>query len=327
MRTLFQLQYHLAMSHAVPQLKLVCPLDVMTEWEEMLWGVLRRWSVQMCNKAPGSMCKNIIVRTHYRRQVLEAHGTREEFSSAAYRGAGPLPTQYRASGFKDADEAGIILGAKYLENKNFRAYIQSIAEYLPSGLWHEIGHTEGDHDEGGYKAGEDASRTLTIKCGDGSPNWADPSPLDCLRYSLADVRQLGVDALDTYREQDLSMYERAIMFPTCAEVRSGVQLGLCAPGSAARQRGAADSLPHSLHLVGLRGGGGEGARARREPRPCCACRRAPSTLHKRNVTRLLQMWEMPMSKTGETDSLRKREKLHTLRPRMSWAPLRTGWET
>ena len=258
MRTLFQLQYHLAMSHAVPQLKLVCPLDVMTEWEEMLWGVLRRWSVQMCNKAPGSMCKNIIVRTHYRRQVLEAHGTREEFSSAAYRGAGPLPTQYRASGFKDADEAGIILGAKYLENKNFRAYIQSIAEYLPSGLWHEIGHTEGDHDEGGYKAGEDASRTLTIKCGDGSPNWADPSPLDCLRYSLADVRQLGVDALDTYREQDLSMYERAIMFPTCAEVRSGVQLGLCAPGSAARQRGAADSLPHSLHLVGLRGGGGRG---------------------------------------------------------------------
>ena len=142
-----------------------------------------------------------------------------------------LPTQYRASGFKDADEAGIILGAKYLENKNFQAYIQSIAEYLPSGLWHEIGHTEGDHDEGGYKAGEDASRTLTIKCGDGSPNWADPSPLDCLRYSLADVRQLGIDALEAYREQDLSMYERAIMFPTCAEVRSGVQLGLCAPGS------------------------------------------------------------------------------------------------
>ena len=260
MRTLFQLQYHLAMSHAVPQLKLVSPLDVMTEWEEMLWGILRRWSVQMCNKARGSMCINVIVRTHYRRQVLEANGTRAEFSGAAYRDAGPLPTQYRESGFKDADEADIVLGPRYLENKTFPAYIKSIAEYLPIGLWHEIGYTEGDHDEGGYKAGEDPSRTLTIKCGDGSPNWADPSPLDCLTHSLADVRQLGVEALETYCAQNLSMYERAIMLPTSEEVKSGVQVGLCTPGSGARQHSAADSLlPHSLHLVGLRGWGeGEG---------------------------------------------------------------------
>ena len=270
MRTLFQLQYHLLMSHAVPQLKLVCPLDVMTEWEEMLWGILRRWSVQMCNKAPGSMCINIIVRTHYRRQVQEAHGTRQEFSAAAYRGAGPLPTQYEASGFKDADEADIILGAKYLDNKNCQAFIRTIAEFLPSGLWHEIGDAS---------AGGDASRTLTIKCGDSSPNWADPSPLDCSKHSLADVRQQGVDALEAYGAQDLSEHERAIMFPTSADrevkewgaaraMRTGQR------GPAARRSRLAASLAPPGRVKG--GGEGEGARARREPPPR---RRVQATEH------------------------------------------------
>ena len=137
-RTLFQMQYHLAMAHALPQLKLVCPLDVMTEWEEMLWGTLRRWSVQMCNKARGSMCVNAIVRTHYRRQVLEDYGTREEFSGAAYRGTGPLPEQYRLSGFERADQEDLIVGPEYLQHKNFPAYRQQIAPYLVVGKWHTV---------------------------------------------------------------------------------------------------------------------------------------------------------------------------------------------
>ena len=224
MRTLFQLQYHLAMSHAVPQLKLVCPLDVMTEWEEMMWGVLRRWSVQMCNKAKGSMCVNAIVRTHYRREVLEKHGTREEFSSAAYRSGGALPTQYSRSGFEDADKEDIVLDSTYLGNKNFPAYIMNIAEYLATGQWHEVGYTELEEGEGQYAAGEDDARTLTIKCGDASPNWADPSPLDCSDHSLADVKRLSAEAFEAYSEQNLSEYERAIMLPTNTStdgVRSG----------------------------------------------------------------------------------------------------------
>ena len=166
------------MSHALPQLKLVCPLDVMTEWEEMLWGILRKWSVQMCNKARGSMCINAIVRTHYRRQVLEEYGKREEFSGATYRGSGPLPTQYRESGFEDADREDIVLGPRYLKNKNFQAFRRSIAEHLKVGKWHLLGTAEGD---------DEAS--LTLLCGDHSPDWADPAPLDCSRHSLADVRR------------------------------------------------------------------------------------------------------------------------------------------
>jgi hypothetical protein len=222
-RTLFQLQYHLAMSHALPQLKLVCPLDVMTEWEEMLWGILRRWSVQTCNKAPGTMCVNAIVRTHFRREVLEHYGTREEFSGAAYRGTGPLPTQYRQSGFEDADKEDLVLGATYLENKNFPAYIQNIAEYLENGRWHKIGYTEGEDEDEPYTAGEDNARTLTILCGDSSRNWADPAPLNCSTHSLADVRRISEEALKAYSEKNLSVHERAIVLSRNAsmEVQSG----------------------------------------------------------------------------------------------------------
>ena len=71
-RTLFLMQYHLAMSHLVPQLKLVCPLDVMTEWEEMLWGPLRRNTVNTCNKARGTACVNALLRTQTRRRLKDS---------------------------------------------------------------------------------------------------------------------------------------------------------------------------------------------------------------------------------------------------------------
>ena len=59
------------------------------------------------------MCINAIVRTHYRRQVLEEYGKREEFSGATYRGSGPLPTQYREGGFEGADRKDLVLCPRY----------------------------------------------------------------------------------------------------------------------------------------------------------------------------------------------------------------------
>ena len=78
------------------------------------------------------------VRTHYRRQVLVDYGTREEFSGAAYRGTGPLPEQYRLSGFERADQEDLIVGPEYLQHKNFPAYRQQIAPYLVVGKWHTV---------------------------------------------------------------------------------------------------------------------------------------------------------------------------------------------
>ena len=216
-RTLFQLQYHLLMSHALPQLKLVCPLDVMTEWEEMLWGTLRRWSVQMCNKARGSMCVNAIVRTYFRSQVQESYGVREEFSGAAYRGTGPLPTAYRESGFERDDEEDLVLGPEYLEHNNFPAYRRQIAPYLAVHTWHTVG-------------GDASAPTLTIHCGDKALNYAEPAPLECSTHSLADVRRLDAEAEKAYSASDLSEHERATMLGTGASaevIACGLQPAAC----------------------------------------------------------------------------------------------------
>ena len=210
-RTLFLMQYHLAMSHLVPQLKLVCPLDVMCEWEEMLWGPLRRNTVNTCNKARGTACVNALLRTQTRRRLKEEYGKREEFSEAAYRDSGPLPTQYRASGFEAEDREDLVLDSDELANANFPALVLNLAEYLEVGKWHTV-------------SGEGEEVKLTIHCGDDAPLWVRPENNHQARVGepglkLPDLKALGKACLERYRAQQLSPTERTIMFPS--ESRTG----------------------------------------------------------------------------------------------------------
>ena len=99
---------------------------------------------------------------------------REEFAQATYRNNGPLPVQYRLSGFEAEDREDLVLHAWEMEDENFPAYVHSISEYLELGRWHTLD-------------GEGPQAKLTVHCGNKAINWTLPWP-PSIETTLAENR-------------------------------------------------------------------------------------------------------------------------------------------
>jgi hypothetical protein len=137
-RTLYGLFFHQLTAHLVGDLKRVCPMHVMCEWQEMWWGPLRRLTLATSSRDADHATLNMIMRMHFKERVNKDHATRASYAEPSHSDHGPIGDAYLKH-YGACDGERLELDERFF-GPELEALLRQIPEYveLGEGVWYSV---------------------------------------------------------------------------------------------------------------------------------------------------------------------------------------------
>lgn len=137
-RTLYGLFFHQLTTHLVGDLKRVCPMHVMCEWQEMWWGPLRRLTLATSSKDADHATLNMMLRMFGRELYSKDFAARASYAEPSHSDHGPIGDAYLKN-YGACDSERLELDSRF-HGSELEALLRQIPEYLElgEGVWYSV---------------------------------------------------------------------------------------------------------------------------------------------------------------------------------------------